>query len=270
MKRTLRCVAAAALFASATGAAAQSAGPMERPAHGFGLSTGLVASSSGRLDTQGLGVSLAILRDRLRIEPGLSFTIIDEDSATTLGYKKRTFSFGGGLFYELDRTERSSIYTGGRLSLTFSDQWLSGNTTGWTKGQDVGVVLGGEYFPAPLVSVGLEASVGLLAEQPPGGRDLYVLSTRGLLILRFYFGAPPATTSTATAAEEPAAAAPAAEPAPVPEPAPVAAPAPVAVPAPAAVPKATAAPKPTAVPKAAVPGERCRPEKAPPSSWWGE
>jgi hypothetical protein len=167
-------------------AAPADATELQRPRYGFGISTALVPGASGRLDTQGLGIAFVLFRDRIRIEPELGFYVFDQDSATSPGVKLRFLSVGGGVLYELSRAERSAVYAGGRLSLSFAEQAFSGWSSGWSTGQSLSAVLGGEYFPAPFVSVGLEALASLTGSHPESGPDTYILSSRGLLVLRFY------------------------------------------------------------------------------------
>ena len=191
MKKTLRTLTAAALLACATGAAAQSADPLEHPSYGFGISTGLVSSNStsGRLDTQGLGISFALLRGRLRFEPELGFNVTRREMPGIGGGPQdtRSISVGGGVLYELARAEGSSVYAGGRLSLSFAGQDFGWVSDGWSRGEGLSAVLGGEYFPAPFMSIGLETQATLFASQAdPRDQQVLGASTRGLLLFRFY------------------------------------------------------------------------------------
>lgn len=156
-----------------------------RPRYGFGVSTGLVPGTNGRLDTQGLGISFVLLRGRLRIEPevGVHLSRMDPEGLPVSGWD--SFSLGGGLLYELARVEKSAVYAGGRLGLAFARSTY-GDSSSWSTGEALNAVLGGEYFPAPFVSIGLEAQVGVSAAQPDGGPDTYEAGTGALLILRFY------------------------------------------------------------------------------------
>lgn len=157
-----------------------------RPRYGFGISTGLVPGARGRLDTQGLGISFAIFRGRLRIEPGLAFSLVRQEVFGTTR-DSESFTLSGGLLYELARVEKSAVYAGGRLGLSYANYDGSGFGRVWASGESLAAVLGGEYLPVPFVSIGLEAAAGFSAYQPEDSTLVtYSAGTSAALILRFY------------------------------------------------------------------------------------
>lgn len=153
------------------------------PRYGFGLATGLVPGSSGRLDTQGLQVSFAILRDRLRIEPTLGFGFSRLEGFAT----RHQYSLGCGILWELARMEPSVVYAGGRVALSIA-RYSDGTSTLQSTGESLAAVIGGEYLFSPFMSLGIEASAGLSAAQSDGssGNDDVSGGTGGELLLRFY------------------------------------------------------------------------------------
>lgn len=185
----------ALLFALA-GATTAQAGD-RRPTLGFGIRTRIVSASTDRLDSRGLGISFALLRGQLRLEPEVGFAWSDRALLAGDGlftgdstWVSRTFTVGTGAFYELARGETIVAYAGGRLTLDFAEQTrILGSSSDWATGGTLAAVLGGEYFLAPLASVGLEAQVGVsvVSNKEASSRpDSQSAETAALLLFRFY------------------------------------------------------------------------------------
>lgn len=195
MKTALRALAAACALAGATTTHADT--QEQRPTLGFGVRTQLVSASTDRLDNQGLAISFALARGRLRIEPELGFAWSDRawlsgGDGLIIGdttWVSKTITVGSGVFYELARAETIAAYAGGRLTLDFAEQSRVFGSGGWATGGTLAAVLGGEYFLAPLVSLGLEAQAGVsvVSNKDTSSRgDSRSAETAGLLLLRFY------------------------------------------------------------------------------------
>jgi hypothetical protein len=196
MKTALRALAVGCALAGATTAHAQS--QAQRPTLGFGVRTQIVSASTARLASRGLAISFALPRGRLRVEPEVGFAWSDRgwpaggDGLITVDttWTSRTFTVGSGVFYELARAESIGAYAGGRLTLDFAEQSrILGSGSGWATGGTLAAVLGGEYFLAPLVSLGLEAQAGfsVVSNKDTSDRpDSTSVATAGLALVRFY------------------------------------------------------------------------------------
>lgn len=142
----------------------------------------------------------------LRIEPSIGFATFsqninyaDQNGLDSSGY---TWNIGAGILYYPVVPQPAGFYLGGRLGLVFSGFSIPNppapsNDVTETDFYLTGV-LGGEYFIAPKLSVGLEAQIGVTffgdpdfsIAPPPGtvlNRDLVSFSTAGLIFLRYFF-----------------------------------------------------------------------------------
>lgn len=191
MLNRTRFTLAVLLVTAAAPAAALTASAPARPSCGFGVSTGLVSSgASGGIAPQGLGISFALVKGRLRLEPELGVNVTHRNGAAPgLGgtAETRYLSVGGGVLYELARSESSAVYTGGRLGLSFANQDFGWASDGWSIAEGLSAVFGGEYLVSPFVSVGLEARAWLVASQfDVLDRRTLTASTSAVLLVRFY------------------------------------------------------------------------------------
>ncbi len=180
MKRSLQLLAAVLLLASGTDAVAQEA----RPTLGFGLATSMRSSAVRQSPTVLIFVPIGL--GKLRIEPQVGFvrgSVALPGASTNV---RTTLLVGAGALWELARTPRTSVYAGGRFGLVYTkDARGSASEDGF--GEGAALALGGEYFPAPFVSLGAEAQVGVEAAQWEHAGSDVTAETEGLLFVRFYF-----------------------------------------------------------------------------------
>ncbi len=139
----------------------------------------------------------------LRIEPSLGFATYSQDQAAAAATNNQVdghaWNLGVGVLYYPTPAQPAGFYVGGRLGLVFSGfTTVNGANTVVTELSETDfylrAVLGGEYFVASKLSVGLEAQVGVtfygdekISGQPTISRSLTGWSTSGLIFVRYFF-----------------------------------------------------------------------------------
>lgn len=171
----LRLVAALAVLAAATPAAAQ-----ERPSFGVGISI-VPLEGAGAVPTIEVYLPIA-LAPQFRLEPSLGIFTNDPSGP---GTETSDVTLGVGAFYVSRIAAQADMYVGGRLKLNFASV-----DDGVDDESDTDVLLaaavGGEHYFAPQLSLGLEAQLGIYDRGDVSGDDSGFFTT-GLAFLRLYF-----------------------------------------------------------------------------------
>src|SRR5512146_425209 len=182
MKNVVRLALALCALALASPAAAQQA----RPTFGFGVSILPFAQPSVVLPTAELYLPIRVA-PAFRLEPSLGIFTSNEP---TPGTDTRDITIGVGAFWVKQLAAPLDMYVGGRLKLNFAHVSTT-NAAGTTASDSdtdlvLAAALGGEYYVATQLSVGLEGELGLYDHGNVSGDDTGVFTT-GLAFLRIYF-----------------------------------------------------------------------------------
>jgi hypothetical protein len=176
MKTTVRFALAFCALALAVPAAAQ-----QRPSLGVGVSFAPVDVGDPVLPTIEVYVPIRIA-PQFRIEPSLGIFTVDEAAG---GVDRSNVTLGVGAFYVGGLAPAADMYVGGRLKLNFASRDDGVNDDSDTD-LIVAAALGGEYYLAPQLSLGLEAQLGIYQRGDVSGDDSGFF-THGLAFLRLFF-----------------------------------------------------------------------------------
>jgi hypothetical protein len=177
MKHTFRLALALCALGVAAPAAAQ-----QRHTLGLGISfTPVDIDDPAVVPTVEIYVPI-LIAPQFRLEPSLGIFTNDQDGG---GVDRSNVTVGIGAFYVSSIAPAADMYVGGRLKLNFA-----GRDDGVNDDSDtdflVAAALGGEYYLAPQLSLGLEAQLGMYQRGDISGDDSGFF-TNGLAFLRLYF-----------------------------------------------------------------------------------
>jgi hypothetical protein len=179
MKNTARIALALCALGLAVPAAAADQGRRQ-----FGLGVSIASQQSdANLPTVEVYVPIR-LAPQFRIEPSLGILTRDPTGPNN---SHRDLTLGIGAFWMKQLAPAADLYAGGRLKLNFAKQ-ETGGAAGNVSDTDlvIAAALGGEYYLATQLSLGLEAQLGMYQLGDASG-NVDGFFTNGLAFLRLYF-----------------------------------------------------------------------------------
>jgi hypothetical protein len=179
MNRIIRIAAVAAVLSLAAPAAAQE----RRPTIGVGIGiTPLDSRTDVLLPPIEVYLPIAIAPN-FRLEPSLGIFTFDPSGVGRT--ETSDITLGIGAFFVKSLAPQADMYVGGRLKLNFASRDDGVNDDSDTD-LIVAAALGGEYYLAPQLSLGLEAQLGIYQRGDVSGDDSGFF-THGLAFLRLFF-----------------------------------------------------------------------------------
>lgn len=153
----------------------------------FGASASVVPTASGTFDRGGVGLWLRIDRERLRIEPSVSFSMRSSELGGVTTTTRDSVDVGVALLREITHGERSTIHAGGTVGVSAVRSVWNGSGL-WTASARVAAAMRGEYFLAPVFSLGVSADVGFSGSGVGGwSQRSFRLQTSGALLASYHF-----------------------------------------------------------------------------------